>query len=253
MPWPSQRSQNPADAVTKEDVKKRKEKEKAKLEAFVKNLFLRMRLQRWAFIPQNSDEALARNSLCTTLDIAFKDLMPLLLACELVKYEKRREGYNNVHQVNSKKWESFVAKQQNPILYYMTHQPSDENNKQLSACHFVSNGKPSDQKPKPIYPSKNQNLNAPNTPAWVMRPAKHGKNTRQKVKEIVFEMAKRKENVKNEKMSRGAIKHAHKNEQADKECREPPDREDKPPDLPRLCASCSKALSILIFMHRNYV
>jgi hypothetical protein len=148
-----------------------------------------MRLQTWAFIPRNFDEALARNSLCTMLDIVFEDLMSLLLACELDKYEKKREGYNNMHQVNSKKWESIIAKQQKPILYFMTHRPRDENNKQLSACHFVSNGNPSDRKPKPIYPSKNRNLDAPHTPAWVLGSAtKHGEDTRQKVKEIAFEM-----------------------------------------------------------------
>jgi hypothetical protein len=189
MSRPSERSQIPADANTKDDAKKRKEKEQSKLEAFVKKLLRRMQSGRWAFIPRNTNEALARNSLCTMLDIAFEDLMPLLLACDLVKYEIKREGYSNAYRVNSKKWELFViAKQQKAILCFMSHQPHDENQKKLSMCHYVSNGNPGDQeKPKPpIYPSKKQNLDAPNTPASVLRPAKHGQNTRGKVKEIAY-------------------------------------------------------------------
>lgn len=49
-----------------------------------------MRLRSWAFIPRNADEALARNRLCTMLDIAFEDLMPLLLACELVECTRKK-------------------------------------------------------------------------------------------------------------------------------------------------------------------
>jgi hypothetical protein len=91
MSWPSQRSLNSADTETKEDTREKSKeiKEQEKIEAFVKKLLLRMRLRRWALIPRNIDEALARNSLCSMLDIAFEDLMPLLLACELVEYEKK--------------------------------------------------------------------------------------------------------------------------------------------------------------------
>jgi hypothetical protein len=234
MSWPSQRILNSADTETKEDTREKSKeiKEQEKIEAFVKKLLLRMRLRRWALIPRNIDEALARNSLCSMLDIAFEDLMPLLLACELVEYEKKREGYNNLYRVNSKKWHSFMAKQRKATLYFMTHRPRDENtNKRISACHFVSNGKPGDQKPKPIYLSKIQNLDAPCTAAVVLRPAKHGENTRQMVKEIGSKVAKKKEDNEYEKKRCAAAMY---------DAREPLNREEtdiqeSSPDLPRLC------------------
>jgi hypothetical protein len=99
-----------------------------------------------------------------------------------------------------------MAKQRKATLYFMTHRPRDENtNKRISACHFVSNGKPGDQKPKPIYLSKIQNLDTPCTPA--LRPAKHGKNMRQMVKEIASKVATKKEDNENEKKRCAAAMH----------------------------------------------
>ena len=111
-----------------------------------------------------------------------------------------------------------MAKQQKATLYFMTHRPHDENtNKQISACHFVSNGKPGDQKPKPIYLLKIQNLDTPCTPALVLCPAKHCKNKRQMVKEIAFKVAKKKKDNENEKKRRAAAMH---------DAREPLNREE---------------------------
>jgi hypothetical protein len=106
----------------------------------------------------------------------------------------------------------------------------------------VLNGNPGDQeKPKPIYPLKKQNLNAPNTLASVLHPAKHGQNTRGKVKEFAYEMAKKKEDVKNETMRRATAKLAQENKQDDSmENQEPPDTyggkeiQESPTDLPTL-------------------
>jgi hypothetical protein len=75
----------------------------------------------------------------------------------------------------------------------------------------------------------------------VLRPAKHGQNTRGKVKEIAYGMAKKKEDVKNETMGRAAAKRARENEQDDSmDSQEPPDAyggkeiQESPTDLPRL-------------------
>jgi hypothetical protein len=74
-----------------------------------------------------------------------------------------------------------------------------------------------------------------------MCPAKHGQNTRGKVKEIAYEMAKKKEDVENETMRRAAAKRARENEEDDSmERQEPPDTyggkeiQESPTDLPRL-------------------